>query len=124
MQVKYIQIESILNFRKKVLEQEYNDQYVFCLSKNKRKLSVDEVCSNLEKLLCSCSSYRDFEGLAGKRIKHKWKDEDDENWYYGTILDLVPGTKDWYNIKYDGEEEILSLNILMDIEKGDLEFLD
>ena len=50
--------------------------------------------------------------------------EDDEKWYYGTILDLVPGTKDWYNIKYDGEEEVLSLNILMDIEKGDLEFLD
>ena len=117
-------LKAQLNFRKKVLEQEYNDQYVFCLSKNKRKLSVDEVCSNLEKLLCLCSNYRDFEGLAGKRIKHKWKDEDDENWYYGTILDLVPGTKDWYNIKYDGEEEILSLNILMDIEKGDLEFLD
>ena len=82
--------------------------------------SVDEVCNNLEKLLCSCSSYRDLEELAGKRIKHKWKDEDDEKWYYGTILDLVPGTKDWYNIKYDGEEEVLSLNILMDIEKGDL----
>jgi len=68
---------------------------VFCLSKNKRKLSVDEVCSNLEKLLYSCSSYRDLEGLAGKRIKHKWNDEDDEKWYYGTILDLVLGIKDW-----------------------------
>ena len=45
-------------------------------------------------------------------------------WFYGTILDLVPGTMDWYNIKYDGEEDILSLNILIDIEKGDLEFLD
>ena len=117
-------LKAQLDFRKKVLEQEYNDRYVFCLSKNKRKLTVDEVCSNLEKLLCSCSNYRDLEGLAGKRIKHKWKDEDDEKWYYGTILNLVPGTKDWYNIKYDGEEEVLSLNILIDIEKGDLEFLD
>ena len=117
-------LKAQLDFRKKVLEQEYNDRYVFCLSKNKRKLSVNEVCSNLEKLLCSCLRYRDLEGLVGKRIKHKWKDEDDEKWYYGTILDLVPGTKDWYNIKYDGEEEVLSLNILMDIEKGDLEFLD
>ena len=76
-------------------------------------------------MLClyACASHRDL-GLAGKRIlKHKWKDEDDEKWYYGTILDLVPGTKDWYNIKYDGEEEVLSLNILMDIENGDLEYL-
>ena len=39
---------------------------------------------------------------------------------YGTILDLAPATNNWYNIKYDGEEKVLSLNILMDIEKGDL----
>ena len=42
----------------------------------------------------------------------------------GIMEQLQPETKDWYNIKYDGEEEVLSLNILMDIEKGDLEFLD
>ena len=90
---------------------------VFCLSKNKRKLSVGEVCYNMEKLLCSSSSYRDLEGLVGKRIKHKWKDEDNKKWFYGTILDLVPGTMDWYNNKYDGEEDIISLNIQIDIEK-------
>ena len=117
-------LKAQLDFRKKVLEQEYDDRYVFCLSKNKKKLSVGEVCHNLEKLLCSSSSYRDLEGLVGKRIKHKWKDEDDEKWFYGTILGLVPGTMDWYNIKYDGEEDIISLNIQIDIEKGDLEFLD
>ena len=37
---------------------------------------LGEVCSNLEKLLCSCLSYRDLEGLVGKGIKLKWKDED------------------------------------------------
>jgi len=42
----------------------------------------------------------------------------------GHILDLVPGIKDWYNIKYDRKEEVLSLHILMDIEKGELEFLE
>ena len=40
---------------------------VFCLSKNKRKLSVGEVCYNMEKLLCSSSSYRDLEGLASRK---------------------------------------------------------
>ena len=64
------------------------------------------------------SHFRDPEGLVGKRIKHKWND-DIEKWYFGTILDLVPFTNDWYNVKYDGEEEILSLNLLIDIEKGD-----
>ena len=30
----------------------------------------------------------------------------------------------WYNIRYDNEEQVLSLNLLLDIEKGDLEFID
>ena len=30
--------------------------------------------------------------------------------YIGTILDTVPGTHDWYNIKYDDIEQVLSLN--------------
>jgi len=71
--------------------------------------------------LFSCSTYRDLEGLVGKRVRHKWKDDDDERWYFGTVLDLVPGTKDWYNIKYDKEDDTLSLNLLLDIERGDLE---
>ena len=40
------------------------------------------------------------------------------------MLNLVPGTTDWYNVKNDGEDEILSLNLLVDIDKGDLEILN
>ena len=47
-----------------------------------------------------------------------------EKWYLGTILDIVSGTDDWYNVRYDDEEQVLSLNLLLDIEKGDLEFID
>ena len=37
------------------------------------------------------------------------------------MLGLVPGTSDWYNVQYDGEnDEVLSLNLLADIDKGDL----
>ena len=32
----------------------------------------------------------------------------------------MPGTTEWYNVKYDGEDDILTLNLLLDIEKGDL----
>ena len=46
---------------------------------------------------------QDLEGLVRKGIKLKWKDKDDEKWYYGTILDLVPRTKEWYNLECDGE---------------------
>ena len=47
-----------------------------------------------------------------------------EKWYLGTILDIVAGTDDWYNVRCDDEEQVLSLNLLLDIEKGDLEFID
>ena len=46
-----------------------------------------------------------------------------EHWYLGAILDIVPCTDDWYNVKYDDEEQILSLNVKVDIDKGDLEFV-
>ena len=36
----------------------------------------------------------------------------------------VPGTDDWYNVQYDNEDQVLSLNLLFDIEQGDLEFVD
>jgi len=49
--------------------------------------------------------------------------EGSEHWYLGTILDIVPCTDDWYNVKYDDEEQVLSLNLKVDIDKGDLEFV-
>jgi len=112
-----------LDFRHKVLEQCPADKNIFHLSKNKRKLSVEEVCSNLFKLFLP-SSTEDQEGLIGRRIKHKWIVDGSEQWYSGTILDVVPGTDDWYNVQYDNEDQALSLNLLLDIEQGDLEFVD
>ena len=58
------------------------------------------------------------------RIKHKWNVDETKKWYLGTILDVVAGTDDWYNVRYDNEEQVLSLSLLLDIEKGDLEFID
>ena len=95
---------------------------------------VDKVVSNLLTLLTSFSStspsqetsHPDLftasqETLVGKRICHRWKDSDRvEQWYYGNILSLVPGTNDWFNVQYDGEDVILSLNLFQDIEKGNL----
>ena len=63
--------------------------------------------------------------LIGKRIHHWWKDSDgNEQWYFSTILSLVAESSDWFNVSYVGEEEVLPLNLLLDIEKGDLEFVD
>ena len=64
------------------------------------------------------------ESLVGKKIRHRWCDPDGtEQWYSGRILSVVPGTTEWFNVKYDGEEEVLSLNLYTDIENGDLDIV-
>ena len=123
-------LKTQLAFRKKVLEQEHPDKNVFYLSRNRRQLTVDEVSQNLIKLIEPSSQMQPTstsanEALIGKRICHRWKDSDgSEKWYFGTILSLIAGSSDWFNVSYDGAEEVLSLNLLLDIEKGDLEFVD
>ena len=119
-----------LDFRKKVLEQKHADKTLFFITKDKRQLTVEEVTANLCQLLGSTSIASgslavNCESLIGKLIFHRWQDVDGkEKWYKGQVLSLVPGTTDWYNVKYDGEDEILSLNLLVDIDKGDLEILN
>ena len=47
-------------------------------------------------------------------------DEDGkEEWYCGRILSLVPGTVEWFNVQYDGEE----LKLYTDIDSGDLDIM-
>ena len=82
-------------------------------------MSVEEVYSNLHKLYSE-----DQQGLISQRIKHRWRVDGEEQCYFRAILDVVPGTDDWYNIQYDNEDQVLSLNLLLDIEQGDLEFVD
>lgn len=122
-----------LDFQKKVLEQA-GPKKVFFMSKNRKKLNVDEVASNLVTLFSTArrptaSSSSPFiatqESLVGRRICHKWRESDgSEHLYYGKILSIVPGTTDWFNVLYDGEDTVLSLNLFVDIERGDLDFTD
>ena len=67
-------LKAQLDFRKKVFEQICTDKSIFCLSKNRRKLSVNEVHSNLCKLFQppSSSDQENQEGLIGKKIRHRW----------------------------------------------------
>ena len=98
-----------LDFWKKVLEQN-GPRDIFFMTKNRHKLSVEDVVTNLVSLLSptpGSSTPTPFvasqEGLIRKRIHHRWKDSSGtELWYYGTIFNLVPGTTEWFNVKYDG----------------------
>ena len=68
-----------LDFRKKVLEQN-GPRELFFMSKNRKKLTVDEVVNNLVTLISPLSRLNPStpfvatqESLIGKRICHKWK---------------------------------------------------
>ena len=122
-----------LDFHKKVLEQKHADKTLFFITKDKQKLSIEEITENLCQLLGSTTTFPaasdslavSCESLVGKQIFHRWQDVDGkEKWYKGQVLSLVPATTEWYNVIYDGEDEILSLNLLVDIDKGDLEILN
>ena len=64
------------------------------------------------------------ESLVGRRIRHRWCNPDGtEQWYTGRILSVVPGTTEWFNVQYDGEQEVLSLNLYTDIDNGDLDII-
>ena len=122
-------LKSQLNFRRRVLEQKHPDKDVFVFSRKGKQLSVDELVSNLENLLTT-SPVQDRhvaenqQSLIGKTIRHKWYNEDgEEQWYTGHILSAVERSTDWFNVQYDGEEDILTLNLYEDIENGDLDIV-
>ena len=82
-----------------------------------------EVCSYLHTLFCHLLV----------KTKKDWSVKElstdiqivygEEQWYLETILD-VPGTDDRYNVRYDNVDQVLSLNLLLDIEQGYMEFVD
>ena len=122
-------IKSQLDFRKHVLEQKYPEKEVYFITKNHKKLSVDELVANLCKLLTGASlsqsthAKENCDSLVGKRIRHKWCEDGVERWYNGQILNVVAGTDEWFNVQYDGEDQILTLNLYQDIDNGDLDIL-
>ena len=33
-----------------------------------------------------------------------------EQWYFGEVLSKVTGTNEWYNVRYEGEVDVLTLD--------------
>ena len=117
-----------INFRKKVLEQIHHDKTVFFTTQKGKPLPIETLVENLMKLLeippalpiQTCMSSTKPIDLIGKRIKHKWLVDGKSVWFTGKILSLVPGSDSWFNVQYENEDDILSLNLVDDIENGDL----
>ena len=123
-------LKTQLDFRKKVLQQTHPNKLVFQLSHMGHQYTVDEMKQNLLQLLphgkqfshshISCPS-----DITGMRIQHRWIVEGESEWFTGVILGrvAVDSSSSWYNILYDGEESIVTLDVKEDIEAGDIVFL-
>lgn len=117
-----------LDFRKKVLQQAHPNKVIFQLSHQGHHFTVEEMKMNLCQLLpkkekakkqSHASCPRD---LTGKQVQHRWIVEGESEWFSGTILGKVIADESvgmWYNIMYEGEDEIVTLDIKEDIETGD-----
>ena len=122
-------LKAQLYFRKKVLEQTYPEKSVYHYSHQGKVLTPDQLATNLCKLLPGTHSQAitqpcvQSHDLLGKRIKHRWLVDGESLWYTGTVLSLVPTTTCWYNVKYDEEEDILTLDLQEDLKNGDLEII-
>ena len=125
---KYKALKVQLHFRKKVLQQVLPNK-IFFTTRNGKQLTIEEISTNLALLLQHSTQVStnpltslNQETLVGKKIRHRWCNPDGtKQWYTGHILSIVPGTTEWFNVQYDGEQEVLSLNLYTDIENGDLD---
>ena len=121
-------LQTQLRFRQFVLKQPYPDKTIFSFSKAKKKLSSDQLMSNLCELIDSSPRVEVADILSmpnswiGKQIKHRFVDEQDSTttWYHG----LVVGAPEpqLFEVIYFGEE-IYEFDLLQDYNDGDLELL-
>ena len=126
-------LKTQLDFRKKVLQQTHPNKVIFQFSHQGRHFTVDEMKGNLSQLLPDKEQTRGqrspvigTSNLTGRQIQHRWIVEGESEWFLGTILDKVAAdvsAGSWYNIKYEGEDQIVTLDINKDIESGDIVLL-
>ena len=119
-------LKSQLNFRKKVLHQDIGDKTVFAFSVKSKKHGVEQLKSNVLRLVksaqegvCEESLGSNRPLLVGKRVLHKF----DEGEWIGKVISVVPGYVEWYNIIYEGQDSVYTYRLQEDYSKGDLRIM-
>ena len=103
-------LKTQFNFRKQVWTREaiVIKNCFYLLKVHGQQYTVKELMDNLAQLIneeetVSGVANEERESLAGKIIKHKWRDESGvEQWCFGEVLSKVAGTNEWYNVQYEG----------------------
>ena len=130
-------LKAQLRFRKTVLQQTYNadkDIYKFS-TKQKGQLNSTALKVNLLKLIIAVANQQSFDSessapsgsdihLVGRRINHRFTEDEQLVTYSGKVISTVPGFPEWFNVVYDNEPGIVySFKLLEDLRNGDLHVL-
>ncbi|CAG2211922.1 unnamed protein product [Mytilus edulis] len=106
-----------LRDKKEVLNQIPDDKSVFNFTKTKegtksrKNLTVEELITNL-KMLVRQSIVRDNldesdkHVLVGKRVKHRFDTNGEDQLYTGKVISQVPAFPEWFNIVYDEDRAV------------------
>ena len=125
-------LQSQLRFRKNVLKQKHDDKHVYNFSrKNEQgkyiKLSIEQLQNNVLSLIQETLSEPTVERatttvplLVGKDIDHTFADGQT---YRGTVISMVPGFNEWYNVKYVQDNAIYAYNLKVDYMAGDVKLV-
>ena len=120
-----------LDFRRKVLQQTHPEKLIFQSSTKGHPFTVEEMMQNLLCLLSDKAPQFSIpvtlcDDLTGKRVIHRCLVDGRSEWFIGTILSKtqLESSSTVYNIIYDGEDTVLTLDLKKDIEEGEVTFLN
>ena len=112
-------VRNQINIGKKVLKKNINIPFSHCRSQRPVDAIIQELGdyiyrAELPSFVSSVA--RDPACLIGKRVAHKFEDEDthEAKWFTGTILNYNSTTK-FFEIAYDEEDENCSFDIILDL---------
>ena len=111
-----------------MLCQSCSDQSLFKFSQNRKQYTIDQLTSNLLKLLEESSTTNETSVLAtkekeillkpqllvGKRINHRFVESGELVWYKGTVLQMLDTRE--FEVMYDEEDDICCFSLLDDIK--------
>ena len=119
-------LKAQLRFRQQILKQHVDPVY-FRFSEKKRQLSLEELKENALHLIEHArqlpqitSETSKSSTLIGKKIIHRFEDKGKMTEYHATVISTVPGYPQWFNLKYDGDQENIYVDKLEEsLDNGD-----
>ena len=102
----------------------------FQFSEKGKQYSVDQLCSNVKKLINSalesrstCTQENQDVVFVGKKVIHYLEENSVRKPYRGRVISCVPGFPQWFNIVYENEQGVFVYKLQEDYAAGDLEIV-